>query len=503
MNSRSGRALALARQAAIPAVAGAALPLGFAPFGWWPVAIASPALLFAAIAKDRGRSAFWRAFCYGVGAFGVGVSWISESFQFNNVHGPIVWLLTVGFVLFLALFPALAALLATVANRFGPVWRAGVALPAAWLVLEWIRGWLLTGFTWLQLGYSQVDSPAAVLAPIAGSYACGLLAAASAGALASLWVSRSRGPIIAATALGLVWVGLTLVGSINFTRAAGPPMQVALIQGNYAQDVKWRPQNLAPTLERYRVLTSQALDAGARLVIWPETAIPSLASRVANYLDAVRTRARAQNATVLLGVPTRVERGFHNSVLALGATEGAYHKRHLVPFGEYVPFAALLLPVMQGLGVPIPRFIPATGKSAVLALDAVRLGVSICYEAAFGHEIRQTLSHANLLVNVSNDAWFGDTLAPHQHLQIVRMRALESGRPIARATNTGLTAAIGPDGRVLRSIEPFEVGVLHATLQPTAGLTPYARVGDAPVALLAFSMWLLPVVVGVRRTGAD
>jgi apolipoprotein N-acyltransferase len=481
---------------AIATIAGCALPLAFDPFGLWPIAVLVLALFFWLLGGATPKLATAIGYGFGVGMFGVGVSWISESFQYNNIYGPVVPILTMVFVAFLALFPAFAGWLTQrLGNHHSQTTRLALVAPAIWMLVEWVRGWLFTGFTWLQVGYSQIDGPLAGWAPLVGVYGLGAMVAWLAGALVLLMLAantvRLGNGIAAAVLIGSGYA----LATVQWTTPAGDPFGVALVQGNYAQDVKWRPENLGKSLDRYRRLTQAS--AGARLIVWPETSIPQLAHRAQPFLEELGSWAREHNATVLAGAPLRdMERAkFYNAMIAVGEVEGLYHKRHLVPFGEYIPFAVLIRPVLKMMGIPEPSFTPWDEPQSLLGSGSMRLGITICYEAAFGSEVIQALPEATLLVNVSNDAWFGDTLAPHQHLQITRMRALETGRFLVRATNTGISAIVGPDGALRQRSPQFKVHVLRGDVTPLTGLTPYARVGDWPVIILA----LLALVSAIVR----
>ena len=472
-------------------VAGGLLPLAFAPYSWWPVAVVTVAGLFMACSRASARRAAAYGWLFGIGMFAVGVGWVNESFQYGNVHGPVVWVLTAMFVIFLALFPALGCALAARLSRPETVWRNALAMPAAWMLVEWIRGWLLTGFTWLQLGYTQADAPAAPLLPLFGSYAAGGLLALSAGAACALACLRTRGALVAAVVVAIAWLATLGAASVRWIEPDGAPIKVALVQGNYAQDIKWRPENRLPTLRAYQRYTEAAFRDGADVVVWPETAVPSLQQHVKSYLRTLDAVAKDAGGTVLLGLPIRDEGKLYNSVLAVGMAEGIYRKQHLVPFGEYVPFSALLVPLLKAMSVPVPRFMPSARGQTLLRHEHVTFGITICYESAFGTEVSAALPEANVLVNVSNDAWFGDTLAPHQHLQIARVRVLETRRPMLRATNTGISELIAADGSTIGRSPQFATHVLEGQLQPTRGMTLFARVGDWPVVALVIAMLLV------------
>lgn len=466
-------------------VAGALCPLAFAPVGLWPVALLAPAVLFYLVAEP-GRGWVPRAYAWGVGWFAAGGFWIYHSITF---YGGGLWA-AVAFCLVLALLFGLIPLAAVALWRWlRPRHEAAallLALPAAWVLVEWVRGWLFTGTTWLQLGYSQTDTWLSGYAPIIGSLGTGFLVAVGAGALA--WVARrpvqARALPVAAGFLVVAAAGLALQ-QVGWTRPAGEPLTAALLQGDIAQDVKWEPRYREITMNRYLDLTAAHWDKD--LVVWPETAVPMYHREAAReYLGALAGEALARETDVLLGIPTLdEERGrVFNSVMALGASIDFYHKRHLVPFGEYVPLRAWLGPLLDVFGAPLGDF--SRGSSAApLRAAGQPAAVSICYEITFAPVVAASLPEATYLVNVSNDGWFGNTIGPHQHLQMARMRAIEFRRPVLRSTNTGITAAVDARGRVLDTAPAFRPAALATTIQPRAGATPYLRWLDVPVVAFA------------------
>ena len=491
---------------ALALVAGLLLPLAFAPAGVFPVAFLSPLMLMLAWRTGTPRRAFLRGWLYGAGSFGIGVSWIHESFRFNDIGLGVAIPLTVAFVAFLALYPALLGFALRRAPAASETQRMLLLFPAAWVLVEWLRGWLFTGFTWLQLGYSQVDSPLAGFLPVAGVYGVGWLVALCAALIGVALSAGSRGRVACVAAVILVGIAGEALRSVRFTRAAGPPLEVALLQGNIPQDQKWLPAMRQPTLDRYAEFTRQVL--GADLIVWPETAVPELLHRAQPFIEALDAAARARGSAVLFGIPSidQSTRRFFNTLVLVGTSRGFYHKRHLVPFGEYLPLDALLRPVTRALGIPVSNFSPGTRGPSLLSVAGHPLSVSICYEIAFGAEIIEALPAARLLVTVSNDAWFGTSIGPHQHFEIARVRALESGRYLLRATNTGITAIVGPDGRTVARLAQFEPGILQGEVRPMAGATPYVVLGDFPVvfaALLTFSFGLAAGIGRRRRDDRD
>ncbi len=496
LQPRSADGLALA--------AGLLLPFAFSPFVLWPLALLAPGLLFSVWLQAGPGRAAWRGWLFGLGSFGVGISWILSSFKFANIMLPVAIPLTLGFIGFLSLYPACAGyVMARIVWRNRPeqtrrpVLNAGHYLglmPAGFVCAEWLRGWFLSGFSWLQLGYSQVDGPLRGILPISGVYGASLVMAVSAGGCVWLLLQRNRTTLLL-SCLPVLFIWL-LVISINdraWTRVTGDPLKVAIVQGNIPQDQKWQPRMRRPTLERYLDLTRKHWDA--RLIVWPETAVPGTHQSLRPFLDRLAAKARTQGASVLYGIPdydSETGQIFNSTVLA-GVDHGRYRKHHLVPFGEYLPLNALLRPVVNAFNIPVSNWSPGTFDQPALELGGIRLAMFICYEITFGQEVAATLPDAAVLVTVSNDAWFGDSFGPHQHLQIARARAIETGRYLLRATNTGISAIIDPFGKVKARLPQFQARSLSGKVRPMAGATPYVYWGDWPVICLAIVMLLAGV----------
>ncbi len=467
--------------------AGAALPLAFAPFGWYPVAIVSVGILFF-LWHAPPREAAWRGFCYGVGAFTAGTWWLYISVRLvGGTPLPVAFLLLGGLVAIMAGWIALAG---WVSARLAPAsafLHCCALMPAAWILAEWCRGWVLTGFPWLSIGYGQIDGPLAAWAPLGGVYAVSLVAALAAGALTALVAASGRQRLApAAVLIGLVVATGALQG-IAWTAPSGEPLRVALVQGAVPQLLKWEPSERRATMALYAAMTAALPPAD--LIVWPEAAIPAPDSLVPEYLDELRAFAAARDTQLLVGILTHDEQTdeYRNSLLALGAPAGVYHKRHLVPFGEYFPVPPFVRNWMRMMNLPYSDLTPGDDEQALLSVRGVGLAPTICYEDAYGTEQRVFAARSGLLVTVSNDAWFGDTIAPHQHLEIARMRALETGRPLVRSTNTGITAVTDEFGRLVATAPAFRPEVLNAVVQPFGGQTPYVRAGNWPVLLLALA----------------
>lgn len=481
--------------ATLALVAGATLPLAFAPYRYVWMAIVSPAVLFALWRDASPRLSAWRGYLFGLGFFGGGVSWVYYSLHdFGRMPPLLAGAMVALFVGFLATYPAVLGWLQARVRGAGA--RLLVFLPAAWVLLEWMRGWFLTGFPWLHLGYSQIDTPLAGLAPYLGVYGVSWFVALCAGLLVFA-ASGARARRVRAAALAAV-VGVFALGAglgrVAWTEPAGAPLPAALIQANIDLSIKWRPATRERILHDYASLTREALQSGAQIVVWPETAAPVYLDQLeASYLPSLAASLQAAGASLVFGTIEREGNAVFNSVVGLdGARRAVYRKRHLVPFGEYLPLSGWLGWLLDYLHIPMSDFSAGIEAPAPVYAAGQPLGVSICYEDAFGEEVIQSLPGATLLVNVSEDAWFGDSLAPHQHLQMARMRAREGGRYLLRATNTGVSAIIDPGGRLLATGPQFASDIVRAQVQPLAGATPYVRGGNWPIVL-----WLSALVLAV------
>ena len=476
----------LKRDRSLALLVGALCVFGFAPFGIFPVPVLALALLFALWQQtDSPRAAAWLGFSFGFGLFSAGISWIYVALHdYGDMPMMLALPATLLFAAFLALFTALAGY---VQARFLVTnWlRAVLVMPAVWVLIEWLRGTIFTGFPWLTLGYAHSGSPLAGYAPLWGVYGVSLVAAVSAGLLASLvWTRWTRQGKLVSAVLLLLWGGGALLRGVAWTQPRGEPFSVALVQGNIPQDIKFNAGELVGTLETYRRL---ALQNDARLTVLPETALPLLRHEAPPYLlEKLRDHARKSGGDMLVGSFDRDRGGYYNSMFSLGtAEEQHYRKQHLVIFGEFIPLRPLLGWFINGvLNIPMGDLARGDARQAPLNVAGQLVAVNICYEDAFGEEIIRALPQATLLVNVTNDAWYGDSLAAEQHNQLSQMRALETGRMMLRATNTGVTSIIGADGIVLQQLPQHEEGVLLGMAQGYEGITPYVRWGNTAVMLL-------------------
>jgi apolipoprotein N-acyltransferase len=481
--------------------AGASFNLGFAPFGWWPLAVAAPAALFALIRGLPPRRAGWAGAAFGLGLFAFGTYWL---YTCLHVFGLVpVWLTLMLQTVLVAAMSLYAAALCYLANRF---WlkpgaaRDWLVLPALWVLLEWLRGWLLSGFPWLSTGYAMIDSPLAGWAPVFGVYGVTLAAVMLASALHVAFMPAVL-PVRRWLALGaaaLLFAVPAALARVHWTQPSGPAIPVAAVQGAVPQDQKWQAKNRDLTMQRYLRLTADAW--GARLIVWPEASLPVLSTDIPDYLHRLKEQGRAHGADFAIGLVDYkpATKQYFNGILVMGsAGDGWYYKRHLVPFGEYFPVPAFVRSWMRLMSLPYDDFTAGASRQPILSGAGEKLALSICYEDAFGSQQLAALRQATLLVNVTNNAWYGDSTAPHQHLQIARMRALEAGRFLVRAANDGITAAVDPEGRIVARLAQFREAVLRTDVQPMTGLTPYARVGNYPVVIGSFLM--LAIAIWRRR----
>ncbi len=482
-----GRARLLAPLLAL--VAGAVSVLGFAPLSLFPLTLLGIGVLaWCVTTADRARDAVLAGFAFGIGLFTCGIGWIYVALHtFGAMPAWLAAPVTLVFAAYLALFPSLAA---GVTARF-PKEVRWLAFPAAWALSEWLRGWLFTGFPWLSIGYSQVSvaGPLGGFAPVLGVFGVSFATALAGSAFAKLMEpARRRIAIACLAALAAIGYGL---GAVAWTSPLGAPLDVTLVQGNVAQDMKFREDTLIRTLVSYEEAVARATTP---LVILPETALPLFLHELPpEYLQRLRQHAVQRGADLIFGVFENAPRGsdhVFNAVTTLGVSPSqSYRKHHLVPFGEFIPLKAMLAPIINDwLHIPLSDQTRGEARQAPLAVAGQKIAMNICYEDVFGEEIVRPLPEATLLANVTNDAWYGESWAAEQHMQISQMRARESGRWMLRATNTGKTAVIDERGRVRASLPQFREDALVATVQGMTGATPYALAGNAPVMLLGVAV---------------
>ncbi len=480
----------------------------------WFIGLAGLTLLLSLwsgkAAGNNPKAAAAGSFAFGLFAFSAACHWIYHSVRIVN-GGPVALALALVFLL-AALMGCWYALGGYWAARIQPGKRwltLLVVLPSVLVVTEWLRGWVFTGSPWLDAGYLTgpvfAGKLPAVLAPLGGVYLMGWVTACLAGAC--LLVIRSRAGA-GKRAIGLLVLvagaaGLGQVPLPNGETGSGDELHARLVQGGIPQERKWLEEEFLPTLLTYETLSFGRPLPGAsasrpQLIVWPEVAIPTTQDDVRDYLEEMDRLLRDRNIALASGILTDTDDGRFNSLVVLGAGEGEYHKHHLVPFGEFFPVPGPIKEWLLSMGLPATDLISGPAGQEPIRAGQALCGVSICYEAAFGAEQRKWAPEAEVLINVSNDGWFGNTVALDQHLDMARMRAMEARRYLLRATGTGITAAVDPSGRVVARLPKYEAGFLDVSVPRLSGTTPYVRYGDWPVVVLCLLLGLvLPAAVRI------
>ncbi|KPJ67273.1 MAG: hypothetical protein AMJ43_05250 [Coxiella sp. DG_40] len=471
--------------------AGALMPLAFAPFHFYIVSIIAPTLILSLWAYSTPKQALLQGFLFGLGFFTVGVYWVYISVHdYGNAAILLALLITASLIVVLALFPALQGYLLTKFFPENNLRKFLLAFPASWVLFEWLRGWVFTGFPWLFLGYSQISYPLKGFAPIFGIYGVSFGAALSCGAIVSMFTIRKIIPIIFAfVILIFIWLSGGFLAQIDWTKTTGNPIKVSLIQGNISQPAKWQSGSLSLILLHYRNLTNKHWDS--KIIIWPEAAIPAFRSQVGNYLEDLEKKAKQHNATIVTGILTenRQTKQYYNSMLAFGKNQSLYLKRHLVPFGEYPPLFPISELIMSTFDIPMSNFSSGAQQQPYFIAGNTPIAPSICYEVAYPSELLSFLPHAQLLINISDDSWFGRSIASAQQLEMARMRSLETGRYHLVCTNTGLTAIVNEKGEILAQAPPYQEFVLNGKVQPMSGSTPWVIFGHY--------LWFLIVILAI------
>lgn len=495
-------------QLALAVPAGALATLAFAPYQYWYLAPVSLFILFFLLQNQSVKRSAAIGFLWGLGLFGTGISWVHVSIaNFGGMPWLAGWTLMALLISYLALYPAVFGALFNRFNQGRPFHQLMLSGPVIWLVLDWIRGWLMTGFPWLWMGYSQLESPYASLAPILGVEGITLALVLSCGALVAAVAYRNWKPLLVPALI----LGFSLLAGQKQWVVPDPDntLDVAMIQGNVAQEVKWLPSQRWPTLMKYTDLTRENWDAD--LIIWPEAAIPALEAQLPTFLQNLDAAARNNQTTILTGVLDQDAHGqYFNNILTLGVNNAGpyqyesaerYSKHHLLPFGEFVPFGDLLRPLAPFFNLPMSSFSRGNYIQPNLEANGYSLAPALCYEVAFSEQVRRNVNeNTEFLLTLSNDTWFGKSIGPFQHMEIAQMRSLELGKPLLRATNSGLTGIVDHHGKIIAQIPQFETAVLRSKVVPTKGMTPYTALGSWP--LYFYLLWSVTLSwILIRRQG--
>ncbi|SNC59013.1 apolipoprotein N-acyltransferase [Sodalis endosymbiont of Henestaris halophilus] len=493
-------------RALLAVVTGASGILAFSPYDLWLAAIISLGGLLASTLNRSGWQAGWLGFVWGLGLFGAGVNWVYISIeQFGGLTSLVKVTLVVVLVVYLALYPMLFAILLTRLWRSTSLWQLSLGAPVLWSVTEFLRSWVLTGFPWLEFGYSQIDGPLKGMAPIFGVQAITFMLMMISGLFVFSLARQQQLPALSALAL------LMLPWPLRFLQWYQPQpsraIDVALVQGNIAQSMKWEISQIKQIMNIYMQSTLPALGK-AKIVIWPESAIPAAEIAQDSFLNRLDELLRQGHTRLITGIiearPTLNGYDYYNSIIVLGENTpyrypaiARYYKHHLVPFGETVPLENFIRPLAPIFNLPMSSLSQGKYLQPQLQVADIKFTATICYEIILGGQVRDNFcTDTDFLLTLSNDAWFGDSIGPWQHLQMARMRSLELGRPLLRSSNNGITAVINPDGTLKAQLPQFTRDVLNVHVIPTRGLTPYARAGS-------WRLWTFTLLAGLTALVCD
>ncbi|MCF6764900.1 apolipoprotein N-acyltransferase [Thiotrichales bacterium 19S3-7] len=481
-------------------ISGAILTLAFAPFHIWIVAFISLAILFYLFSGAKtGRYAFYLGFLFGLGSFGTGVSWVYVSINtYGNTSAPIAVFITALFIIILSLFPAAVGFLnQKLCSKEKNSYQLCFIYPATWTLFEWLRSWLFTGFPWLFIGYTQTDTYLGGLAEAGSVYLVSFATCLCASAfIMIIRTKRMSARFVAICIIVLLWgLGWFFLQDQHWTVRAGRPLSVSLVQGDIKPMMKWDPLYLKHIQDTYMELTEKH---PADLIFWPENSIPIFPNYVEPYLKTLNQFAIEHNSAILLGMPLgNPDKKYYNGAIVVGYGYGDYRKQHLVPFGEYLPLRSIFLPIMTWMDQPMSEFSAGADNQGTVTMQNINVALFICYEIAFPTLVRKDVQDASLVATITDDGWFGKTIAPWQHLQMTHMRSIEIGKPIIQATNDGVTAIITPNKVI--TYPPFKKGVLEGTVYAMKGQTPWVRYGMAPVLMLISLSLILGLVIRRRQ----
>lgn len=481
----------IALKLTIIALSGLLLVAAFSPFNlpWLAPIVLTPLLLYWR--KATPWQAFFLGLFFGFGFFGFDTYWIYISVhRFGGANPLIAFIITAFVAIYCSLFIALLGYGLTRIFKKDSNIKWLIAFPSSWVIFEWIRGLLFTGFPWNFLGYSQTGSSLKGFAPIIGVYGVSFIIALCAGLLLLICIRLWKMGLICLGSIAIIWLAGFGLGFIHWTKPTGKTLSVSLIQGNIPQSVKWQPATVQLSLNRYQQLTEHNWESD--LIIWPEAAIPLPLTEAKPYINKMDRLAKEHNSTIILGIPTIAnENSFYNSAIAIGNSQGQYDKQHLVPFGEYVPLEKLLRGLIQFFNLPMSSLISNPKTTQWIIVNHVPIAPFICYEIAYPNLVRKALPKAQLLLTLTDDAWFGKSFASAQHLQIGQMRSLETGRYSMVTANTGITAIITPQGCLSNVIAPFQADVLNGKIIPMTGTTPWVFFGPWSLMILLLALIIM------------
>src|SRR5436190_1939948 len=485
-------------------IAGSLLAFAFAPMDIYPLAIFSPAILLLLWLNSSAKRAFILGVVFGIGFYGIGVSWVFISIhEFGHTSLFLASLITALFIFILGLFTGIQGFLL---NRFFPnntFIKLYIIFPSTWALVEWLRSWIFTGFPWLLLGTSQINTPLSGYAPLLGIVGMTFLVTLTASLLLSLFCPflnqrfdcqfdlKNFHYLSRLLVLIGLWAGGYALSFIPWTHVQGKPIQISLIQADIPQEIKWEAEYQKASLIHYLQLTKSHWNS--RLIIWPEAAIPFLQNQAVDFLKRLDKQAKQHKTTLITGIPIQKGSQYFNGMLALGLDQATYYKQRLVIFGEYLPWWIIWAHgLLNLLDIPMSSFSPGPSHQPAFTTANANIGTFICYEIAYSNLVRHALQdHAQLLLTINDDAWFGHSFALAQHLQIGQFQALATGRYLAFLSNTGSTAIVTPKGKILAKLPAFETGVLTSLIYKSVGLTPWVYLGDGSIIIFLVGLCIL------------
>ncbi len=498
---------------------GGILPLSLAPFNYEIAAFLAPAILLFCLSQASAKKSFLLGWCFGLGLFGFGISWIYVSIHdYGPTPMPLAIIMTSVFTFCIALFPAFMSYIVVKLFPNNNFQRCVLAFPVIWVLFDILRGWAFTGLPWLYIGYSQLGTNLSALAPLGGIWLVSWATVLTASVLYCIFdyiYENKQIPLLRNSLiliLILLWGGVTYIHkTFTWTDRKGPALNVSLVQGNIPQLLRWDPQEVSNTIKKYQDLTSLDLKSSVKpdLIVWPESAIPIPLPASEDLIKEMDVSLKQYHASLITGVPVQTQdaggsTAYYNALISIGEGSGFYFKQQLVPFGEYIPFEKWLRGMINFFNVPMSSFLSAQDNPIPLLAKNLKIAPAICYEIAYPNLVRKTLQSgptytlADLIITVSNDTWFGNSIGPNQHLEIAQFRALETGRYVLRAANTGLTAIITPTGAIQSIAPQFETFVLKDVVWAMDKATPWVQYGMGPL-LGSFGVLLLLAWMPIKR----
>lgn len=488
------------------AVAGSLITWALAPFEIWQLVLVSIAIFYLGLRDISPTKSFPRGFYYGLGFFGNGINWIYYSIHdFGRASVILSILIVITLIILLSLFFGIFAFVWTklIRNTKYPLLDS-LAFAACWTLQEIFRGWFLGGFPWLYIGYSQIDGPLSGLAPLGGVWFISFIIVITSTLIANGNHFFKKPSALQAASLVIlvsIWAIGSFLKSYSWTNnVSSKKIQVSVVQGNIQQKLKWAPGQIDGQLDLYRSMTSTSMDSD--LVIWPENSIPIREDQDEYYLRTIDRFIVSSRKTLILGIPTykkvgNVEHTF-NGITVIGDGRGTYLKQRLVPFGEYLPLKKYLQGIMDFFGLPISNFTAGLANQDYIRVKGYKVATPICYEIAYPNFVATLAKESAFLLTLSNDSWFGKSIGPFQHLQIARMRALETGRWLIRSTNNGITCIISPYGKITESLPQFVRDTMYGEITPVKYLTPYMKYRSYPLTILCVQILIIQIALSSR-----